>query len=116
MLSIRSISSNISEGPKMIKMLQLEDKVASLDKEIQLLHKVTKSLAKLEDELQQTNFLIDSSIGSKESKTALRKAKKKLRRRRVNLWDKLAPLQGLETERAQTIHDLDDLRRRIGVL
>ena len=87
-----------------------------LDEQIESLRKTKRKLAKVEDELANCNFLIDSGIGSKADKTALRQTKRQLRQRRIQLWEKLEPLPVLQAERRELDRDLDGLRRRYGIL
>ena len=67
----------------------IEQQIRLLDEEIApLQNKTKKKLDKIEDEIASTNFLIDSGIGSKADKLALRNKKKELRQRRVKLKQK----------------------------
>ena len=94
----------------------MEQQIRVLDEQIESLRKTKRKLAKIEDELANCNFLIDSGIGSKTDKTALRQTKRNLRERRIQLWRKLEPLPALQAERRELDRDLDGLRRRYGIL
>lgn len=111
-----SIRVDSLRDPSIIATLDLEQQISSVEAAIRPLRKTQKKLGKLEDEIANTNFLIDSGIGSKKDKVALRKTKKELRQRRMELWKQLEALPALEEELGTLRHDLDILRRRYGIL
>lgn len=94
----------------------LERQLAVVDEAIVPLRKAQKKLQKIEDELLNTNHLIDSNIGSKQDKAALRQTKRQLRQRRVQLWQQLEALPALLEERQELLHQIDILRRRQGMI
>ena len=99
------------------EIYDLEQQLRFLDDAIApLAGKSKKRLAKLEDELANCNFLIDSGIGSKADQAGLRKTKRQLRQRRIKLWDALEALPALETERKEVIRQLNAARRLHGIL
>lgn len=117
MLSIRSTDAlSLRSDPEIAVAVDLERQIASVDKAIAPLLKLKKKLAKVEEELANANFLIDSGIGSKSDQKALRKSKKDIRQRRVALRSQLEVLPGLQEERRDLAHQLDVLRRRYGLL
>ena len=86
------------------EIYDLEQQLRLLDDAIEpLANKAKKKLAKIEDELTNCNFLIDSGIGSKSDQVGLRKEKRQLRQRRIQLWDELKALPTLERERTEVI-------------
>ena len=96
--------------------LDIEQQISLLDEAIRPLKKLQKKLAKTEEELANTNFLIDSGIGSRSDKAALRQTKREIRQRRVQMRQELEALPGLVQQRLDLLHDLDVLRRRHGIL
>ena len=102
--------------PAFLPPLTWNNKFNSWIKPFDLSAKAQTKLQKLEDELANTNFLIDSGIGSKADKAALRKTKRQLRDRRIQLWKQLEALPALLDERKTLVHDLDVLRQRHGIL
>ena len=112
-LSSRSAVSTVSASGAIV---DIEQQIRLIDQQIESLRKAKRKLAKIEDELSNCNFLIDSGIGSKADKTALRQTKRQLRQRRIQLWEKLEPLPALQAERGDLSRDLDGLRRRHGIL
>jgi len=96
--------------------VEVEQRMQDLDHKIRPLLKEKKKLTKIESELANVNFLIDSGIGSKAEQKALRQEKKKIRQRRVEARIKLEALPGLEEEHCELAHQLDVLRRRHGLL
>lgn len=115
-MSIRSTNSISLRDPSILATIDMEQQIQLLDQAIQPLRKAQTKLQKLEDELANTNFLIDSGIGSKADKAALRKTKRQLRDRRIQLWKQLEALPALLDERKTLVHDLDVLRQRHGIL
>ena len=115
MLSTRTNSSSIRDITT-TAAFDIEQLIQLVDIEILPLRKAEKELNKVEDEIANTNFLIDSGIGSKTDQKALSKTKKVLRQRRVKLWAKLEALPALIEERRDLVHQLDALRRRHGIL
>lgn len=95
----------------------LEQQIASVEAAILPLRTMTtKKLNKLEKELSNCNFLMDSGIGAKSDQAALRKTKRQLRTRRIQLWKDLEVLPSLEAERDEILRQLVDYRRRHGVM
>ena len=94
----------------------IEQQILLVDKEILPLRKAQKELAKVEEEITNTNFLIDSGIGSKADQKALASTKKQLRQRRIKLWGKLEALPALKEERRDLVIQLDVLQRQHGLL
>lgn len=95
----------------------LEQQIASVEAAILPLRTTTtKKLNKLEKELSNCNFLMDSGIGAKADQAALRKTKRQLRTRRIQLWKDLEVLPSLEAERDDILRQLVDYRRRHGVM
>ena len=114
-MSIRSASNSLRD-PGLAATLDLEQQIALVNDAIRHLRKVQKKLAKLEDELANTNNLIDSGIGSRADKAALRQTKKQLRQQRVQMWKQLEALPALLEEHKELLHQLDILRRQHGIL
>ena len=114
MLSTRSTGS--LHDPNLAAVIDLEQQIALIDAQIAPLRKTAKKLAKLDDELERANLLIDSGVGSKADKASLRKTKKELRQRRVQLWQQLEALPALLEERQDLLHQLEILRRQHGIL
>ncbi len=97
-------------------MLDLEQRIRLLDSEIApLRNKATKKLQKIEAKLTETNLLLDSSLGTADDKAALRKTKRELRERRIQLWRKLEVLPTLELERSELEREMEELQRRHGI-
>ena len=94
----------------------IEQQILLVDKEILPLRKAQKELAKVEEEITNTNFLIDSGIGSKADQKALASTKKQLCQRRIKLWGKLEALPALKEERRDLVIQLDVLQRQHGLL
>ncbi|CAB9516778.1 expressed unknown protein [Seminavis robusta] len=95
----------------------LEKSIVDLDNMITPLRtKTQKKLNKIEEEITNCNFLIDSGLGSKKDQAELRKNKKSLRNRHVKLRDEMGALPALEEEREDLVTQLKDLRRRYGIL
>ena len=113
-MSIRTTTDSLRD-PTIDATLDMEQQISLLDVAIRPLKKLQKKLAKLEDELANTNFLIDSGIGSKSDKAALRKTKRDVRQRRVEVRQELEALPSLLQQRQDLVHDLDVLRRRHGI-
>lgn len=113
-MSIRTDSS--IRDPVFVSSLELEQQINVVDEAIRPLRKVQKKLAKIEKEIANTNALIDSGVGSRADKAALRQTKRDLRQRRFQLWEQLDALPKLEEERKELLHQLDILRRRHGIL
>ena len=96
---------------------ELEQRISDLEAEITPLRSLaTKKLNKIEKELENCNFLMDSGIGSKADQAALRKTKRQLRNRRIQLWKELEVLPELEAEHKDLLHHLVDFRRRHGII
>ena len=114
-MSIRSASNSLRD-PSLAATLDLEQQIALVNDAIRPLRKVQKKLAKLEDELANTNNLIDSGIGSRADKAALRQTKKQLRQQRVQMWKQLEALPALLDEHKELLHQLDILRRQHDIL
>ena len=113
-MSIRTTDS--LRDPTIDATLDIEQQISLLEIAIRPLKKLQKKLSKLEDELANTNSLIDSGIGSKADKAALRQAKRDIRQRRVQMRKELEALPILVQQREDLLHDLDVLRRRHGIL
>lgn len=109
-------STNLLSDPSVAATLDLEQQIAMLEEAIAPLRKLQKKLQKIEDELANTNYLIDSGIGSKKDKAALRQTKRELRERRITLWKRLEALPALVEERQNLRHQMEILRRRHGFL
>ena len=113
-MSIRTTDS--LRDPTIDATLDMEQQISQLEISIRPLKKLQKKLSKLEDELANTDSLIDSGIGSKTDKAALRQAKRDIRQRRVQMRKELEALPVLVQQREDLLHDLDVLRRRHGIL
>ena len=99
------------------QILDYEQQIAALDSKISPLRtKTQKKLRTVEKKLKNCNLLIDSGIGSKDDKAALRKTKRELRDQRIELWALLEELPELENERNELKVQLQDLRRRHGIV
>ena len=97
-------------------MMDLVEAIRNVTDEITPLRTRTqKKLNKVEDEINNCNFLIDSGIGSKADQAELRKTKRQLRQRRIKLWDELKPLTGLQEEKIELERQLEALRRQLGI-
>ena len=114
-MSIRTTDS-FRGDPSIAATLDLEQQISMVDQAILPLRKGQKKLQKVEDKIANTNFLINSGIGSRSDKAALRQTKKELRQRRVQLWEQLEALPAMLQERQELRHQLDVLRRRHGIL
>ena len=108
--------SSTNTDPVAAAIIDIEQQIRILDDTITPLLRNKKQLKKIEDQITETNMLIDSGIGSKKDQVALKKTKRQLRDRRIELWNILEPLPTLKKERTDLIHDLDVLRRRHGIL
>ena len=98
-------------------MIELENTIRLLEDQITpLATKTQKKLDKIEDEISNCNFLIDSGLGSKKDQAALRKTKRQLRQRRIKLWDELKVLPSLKEEKTELERQLRALRRQVGVI
>ena len=99
------------------RILDFEQQINALDaKIIPLRTKTQKKLRTVEKKLKNCNLLIDSGVGSKQDKAALRKTKRELREDRIQLWGLLEELPGLEKERNELKIQLQDFRRKHGIL
>ena len=99
------------------QILDFEQQINVLDaKIIPLRTKTQKKLRTVEKKLKNCNLLIDSGVGSKQDKAALRKTKRELREDRIQLWGLLEELPGLEKERNELKIQLQDFRRKHGIL
>ena len=118
MLSTTTIANNNNVNSSSDdEILDLEQQLRLLDDAIvPLAGKAKRKLAKIEEELTNCNFLINSRIGSKADQLGLRKTKRQLRERRIRLWDELEALPALETERKEVEQQLHAVRRRHGIL
>ena len=114
-ISLSNRSSTITD-PVSAAIIDIEQQIRILDDTITPLLRSKKQLKKIEDQITETNMLIDSGIGSKKDQLALKKTKRQLRDRRIELWNILEPLPTLKKERTDLIHDLDVLRRRHGII
>ena len=114
-ISLSNRSSTITD-PVSAAIIDIEQQIRILDDTITPLLRSKKQLKKIEDQITETNMLIDSGIGSKKDQVALKKTKRQLRDRRIELWNILEPLPTLKKERTDLIHDLDVLRRRHGII
>ena len=66
----------------------VEQKIASVEAVMEPLRsKTQKKLSKIENEIANCNFLIESGIGSKKDQVGLRKQKRNLRQQRIKLWE-----------------------------
>ena len=108
--------SSTTTDPAVAAIVDIEQQIQLYDATINDLNKSKKQLKKLEDELNEMNMLIDSGVGNKKDQLALKKKKRTLRDRRIELWDILKPLPTLQKERLDLLHDLDTLRRRHGII
>lgn len=113
-MSVRATDS--LRDPAIDATLDIEQQISNVELAIVPLRKAQKKLAKIEDEIANINFLIDTGIGSKKDKMALNKTKKDLRQRRIELWKQLETLPILEEDLGNLRHELDILRRRYGIL
>lgn len=113
-MSIRTTES--LRDPTIDATLDMEQQISQLEIAIGPLKKLQKKLVKLEDELSNTNSLIDSGIGSKTDKAALRQTKRDIRQRRVQMRKELQALPVLVQQREDLLHELEVLRRRHGIL
>jgi len=116
-----SPTSNISAIPSNTAVddaiFDLEQQISLLDEAIApLYNKTKKKLNKIENEISNCNFLIDSGLGSNSDQAALRTTKKQLRQSRIKLWEELKVLPALEEQRQEMDRQLFALRRRHGVL
>ena len=111
-----SIQTDSIRDPSMIATMDIERKIQDIDEAVGPLRKAQKKLQKIEEKISNTNFLIDSGIGSCADKAALRETKRELRQQRIQLWKKLEALPALVENRKQLVHELDNLRRRHGIL
>ena len=109
-----SLSLRSHEGT----MLDLEQQIRLLDADeiTPLRTKIPKKLKKINDEIEQCNFLLNAGIGSKNDLDIIRQTKRELRQRRIKLWAKLEALPALEEERRELVTQLLELRRRHGIL
>ncbi|CAB9499647.1 expressed unknown protein [Seminavis robusta] len=112
-----SASSNSNPETSDSEVITLKKAILDLDNMVAPLRtKTQKKLDKIEEEITNCNFLIDSGLGSKKDQAELKKTKRQLRNRRVKLWDELKALPDLEGERKELQIQLKDLRRRYGIL
>jgi phosphomevalonate kinase len=117
-IAMNLITNSKNAGAKANEVIfdDLKQQIRLLDAAIAPLRgKAKKKLAKIEDELN-CNFLINTGLGSKDDKAALRKTKRQLRERRIKLWEELKVLPSLEEERHEAVRQLNALRRRHGIL
>ena len=99
------------------QILDYEQQIEAINSKISPLRtKTQKKLRTVEKKLKNCNLLIDSGIGSKDDKAALRKTKRELRDQRIELWALLEELPELENERNELKVQLQDLRRRHGIV
>jgi hypothetical protein len=117
-IAINSITKSKNAAAADDAIFDIQQQILLLDAVIAPLRgKSKKKLAKIEDELENCNFLINTGLGSKDDKAALRKTKRQLRDRRIKLWDELKGLPVLEEERHEAVRQLKNaLRRRHGIL
>ena len=116
-MSIRITTTTDSlRDPIVDAQLDLEQRISLVEQAIVPLKKLQKKLKKLEDDLANTNNLIDSGIGSRADKAALRQTKREIRQRRVEMRKELEALPALVQQREEFLHELDVLRRRHGIL
>ena len=115
-ISLSNRSTTTIDDPAVAAIVDIEQQIQLLDVTISDLNKSKKQLKKLEDELSEMNMLIDSGVGTKKDQLALKKKKRQLRDRRIELWDILMPLPTFQNERSNLVHDLDTLRRRHGII
>ena len=117
MISTITVTNNHATTSSDDEIIDLEQQLQLCDDAIApLAGKAKKKLAKIEDELANCNFLIDSGIGSKADQAGLRKTKRQLRQRRIKLWDELEVLPSLEIERKELVRQLNAARRRHGIV
>ncbi|CAB9508873.1 expressed unknown protein [Seminavis robusta] len=110
-------SNNIDTETSDSDLINLEKAIKDLDNMISPLRtKTQRKLEKIEEEITNCNFLIDSGLGSKKDHAELKKTKRQLRNRRVKLRDELKALPTYEEERNELKIQLSDLRRRYGIL
>ena len=112
--STTSTNSSSSSSNADNTMIELENAIRLLEDQITPL--ATKTQNKIEDEISNCNFLIDSGLGSKKDQAALRKTKRQLRQRRIKLWDELKVLPSLKEEKTELERQLKALRRQLGVI
>lgn len=120
-LTLISDSSSTTSGTSTTSndhtLADLEAAIQDLeDTIVPLATKTQKKLSKVEKEIANCNFLIDSGIGSKKDQAELRKNKRQLRQRRIKLWDELKPLPALKEEKVELERQLKALRRQLGVV
>lgn len=117
-ISISSIgSTNIKTNDIDAQLQNIQQQIQLLDLAIGPLKTSTKKkLSKVEKEIKNSNFLIDSGLGSKRDQAALRNTKRQLRQRRIRLWEELKPLPDMEARRAELFQLLVGLQRQHGVL
>ena len=115
--STTSTNSSSSSNNADNTMIELENAIRLLEDQITpLATKTQKKLDKIEDEISNCNFLIDSGLGSKKDQAALRKTKHQLRQRRIKLWDELKVLPTLKEEKIELERQLKALRHQVGVI
>ena len=115
--STTSTNSSSSSNNADNTMIELENAIRLLEDQITpLATKTQKKLDKIEDEISNCNFLIDSGLGSKKDQAALRKTMRQLRQRRIKLWDELKVLPTLKEEKIELERQLKALRRQLGVM
>lgn len=114
-IRITTTTDNLRD-PIVDAQLDLEQQISIVKQAILPLKKLQKKLKKLEDDLANTNNLIDSGIGSRADKAALRQTKREIRQRRVEMRKELEALPALVQQREELLHELDVLRRRHGIL
>ena len=114
--SVRSANSSSLRDPNILAVIRMEQEIEGLDGKIAALAKTQKKLDKLEKEQARVNLLLDSGLGTATDMKELRKTKRDLRKRRVQLWEILEPLAALEEERRELAHQLAAFQRRHGLL
>jgi hypothetical protein len=85
-IAINSITNSKNATAADVAIFDIQQRILLLDAVIApTLHdKAKKKLTKIEDELDNCNFLINTGLGSKDDKAALRKTKRQLRDHRTS--------------------------------
>ena len=117
MISSQTNNNTINLSLRSSAIFNLEEQLRFLDNEIAPLKKgkTKKKLDKIEEELKNCNFLINSGLGSKADQAELRKNKRQLRQRRIKIWEELKILPSLKEEKKELEIQLSALRRQAGV-
>ena len=118
MLSTRSNNSAtllLDEDVTLGIVQDIQEQMEVLENQITALHKTSKKLKMVQEEINNLNFLLNSGIGSKQDKESMRKTKKQLREQRIVLRDRLQNLSALQEQRQELAQELERLQRRYGL-